>query len=236
MKVFRWAIPALLLATAAGVAVYRGRPAPPQPVYFSDDLKGPSSEHLVIPFEAFTLTPDGLLRSHAVTAHAFGNDRAVVRTRSGGYLAGDFVFEVDVTVPPDTEDLAYVGFGSGASNPAYNNEPAGAFMFRIHSMKGMDVVHAAASRPPSDRKAEAGPQVFVRLETIGRYAAGTTTTFRIEQADNRVTLSIPGQQGASYTFALPSFPGLFDREAGYLFFGNSAEGTVFGNVRVRPRG
>lgn len=224
------------LIALGSLAIFWWRPVAPAPVNFSDDLKGPTSEHLVIPFEAFALTPEGLLRAHAVTANAFGNDRTVVRTRSGAYLSREFVFEVDVTIPAGTEDLAYVGFGLGDANLAYNNEPAGAFLFRIHRMTGMDTVHASASRPSTTRPAEAGPQVFARLEAIGRYVPGATTTFRIEHASNRVTLSMPGQDGAGYTFDLSSFPGLFERDSGYLFFGNSSEGTVFSNVRVRPRG
>lgn len=236
MKWLRWGLAALAVIALGGLALFWGRPASPPPVDFSDDLKGPTSEHLVIPFEAFALTPDGLLRAHAVTANTFGNDRAVVKTRSGAYLSREFIFEVDVTIPAGTEDLAYVGFGRGNANPAYNNEPAGAFLFRIHRMTGIDTVHASASRPSSTGKAEAGPQVFARLETLGHYVPGLTTTFRIEHADNRVTLSIPAQDGASQTFDLSAFPDLFDRDAGYLFFGNSSEGTVFSNVRVRPRG
>lgn len=230
------ALAALLVVGVAGIAVYWPRPVPDPPIDFSDDLKGPTSENFVIPFDAFALTPAGLLRSRAVTGEGFGSDRPVIKTRSGAYLSREFVFEIDVTIPASTEDIAYVGFGLGANNPAYNNEPAGAFMFRIHNLPGVDTVHAVASRPPSTQPAESGPQVFARLQTLGRYIPGQTTTFRIEHGGNRLTLSIPDQQGASHTFALPSYPGLFEPGSSYLFFGNSAEGTVFSNVRVRSRG
>jgi hypothetical protein len=232
----RCATTGLALLALAGLAVSCARPGAAPPIDFTDSLTGPASPDLVIPFEAFTLTPEGLLRSHAVTASGFGNDRPVVRTRSGAYLSREFVFEIDVTIPNGAEDIAFVGFGLGEPNPAYNREPAGAFMFRIHNLTDVDTVHVAAALPPSSQPAETGPAVHGRLQAIGTYPSGVKTTFRIEHGDNRVTLSIPGQAGATHTFEVSAFPGLFGRDSGYLFFGNSAEGTIFSNVRVRPRG
>ncbi len=219
-----------------GVAVLWWRPAPPPAVDFSDDLRGPASEHLVIPFEAYALTPEGLLRSRAATGRTLGNDRVVARTVSGQYLSRDFVFEVDVTIPAETEDLVYIGFGRGDANAAYNNEPAGAFQFRIHSIAGLNRVDAAASLPSSDQPAGAGPKVHAALAAIGQYVPASITTFRIERAGSTVTLSMPATPGASHTFDMSVLPRLFGSDEGYLYFGNSTEGTVFSNVRVRPRG
>lgn len=232
----RWIGIACLLAAGA-FALYAMRPdAALPPIDFTDDLKGPASPHLTIPFEAYSLTPEGLRRSKAATGRTFGNDRVMVRTKSSEYLTRDFVLEVDLTIPRDTEDLAYVGFGLGDPNPAYNAEPAGAFQFRIHSLPGMNRVDASASLPSSNLPAGAGPKIHASLVPIGSYIAGTTTTFRIERAGNRVTLSMLGNETASHTFDMSLLPALFGEGEGYLFFGNSAEGTIFSNVRVRPRG
>ena len=236
MKVLRRAAAALVLLAIAAAAVYWLRPDPAPPVDFSEDLKGPSSGNFIIPFEVFALTPEGLLRAESVTGRAFGNHRLVAKTVSGEYLSRDFVFEIDVTIPPGTDDLAYVGFGAGDPNPGYNDEPAGAFIFRIHNLPGFDVVHAAAGLPAKATSDEAGPGVYAKIEPIGRYVAGVKTTFRIEHAGTKVMLSMPATPGASYTFDTAALPPLFGRGEGYLFFGNSAEGTVFSNVRVRPRG
>ena len=226
-----------VLVAVGVVAAYSMRPRPKAaPVDFVDDLKGPTSAHFSIPFAAYSLTPEGLLRSKAVTGQSFGNDRIMVKTLSGGYLSRDFVFEIDVTIPAPTEDLAYVGFGLGDPNPAYNNEPGGAFQFRIHNLSDLHRVDASASLPSTDTPAEAGPGVHAELKAIGSYVAGSTTTFRIERAGNRVTLSMPGNDAASHTFDASMLPTLFEDGEGFLFFGNSAEGTVFSNARVRPRG
>lgn len=237
MKALRIALPAAILIALAAIGLYAMRDRPAPPVDFNDPLTGPASPQLTIPFEWFALTPDGLLRARSVTAREFGNDRHAVKTISGGYLSRDFVFEVDVTIPPSTQDLAYVGFGLGDENPAFNNEPAGAFLFRIHSLPAVNRVDVAASMPPSTRRqSDVGPAVYMRIEEVGRYIAGTKTTFRIEKAGSTVVMSMPGTPGASRSLELSQFPGLFGEDEAYLFFGNSAEGTLFSNVRVRPRG
>lgn len=237
MKALRIALPAGILIGLAVIGLYAMRDRPAPAVDFSDPLTGPVSPHLAIPFDSFALTPEGLLRTRAATSRQFGNDRPSVKTLSSRYLSRDFVFEIDVMVPTDTQDLAYVGFGLGAPNPAFNDEPAGAFLFRIHSMPGQDRVDVAASlRPGQPRQTEAGPSVYARLEELGRYTAGTKTTFRIERAGSNVTLSMDGAAGGSRTFDTSQFPELFGEDEAYLFFGNSAEGTIFSNMRVRPRG
>jgi len=234
--VTRWIAGALVLVAAA-VAIYSVRPGPPPPaVYFTDDLKGPAAPYLAIPFDAYALTPDGLLRTKAVTGRAFGNDRPIAKTVSGHYGSREFVFDVDVTIPPGRQDLAYVGFGRGDANHAYFNEPAASFLFRIHNGVGGNAVHVAASRPAAQRQAETDPVVYAAFGEIGAYVPGSTTTFRIERAGNRVTMSMPATAGASHTFDMLQFPALFAADEGFLFVGNSTEGTVFSNLRVRPRG
>ena len=231
----RW-ISVVLALLAGGAAVYAWRPRPVPAIDFVDDLRGPASPHLVIPFDAYALTPGGLLRAKSVTGREFGNDRPMVKTVSGGYLSRDFIFEVDVTMPAATQDLAYVGFGGGDSNPAYFNEPASAFLFRIHNGIGGNAVNVTASRPATEHKTEAGSSVYAAFEPIGTYAAGSTTTFRIERAGDKVALSMPSVQGAAHTFDTSVLPRLFGGGDAFLFFGNSTEGTVFSNLRVRPRG
>lgn len=227
-----------VLGIVLAAAIYSARPAPAPAVDFSDTLRGPASPHLSIPFDAYALTPDGLLRTTSSSGRESGIDRPMVRTVSGAYLSRDFVFDVDVTIPADIEDLAFVGFGRGDANPGLSHEPAAAFIFRIHRLPHTDVVHAAAARPPGPRLDTTTPpsEVLLRLEAIGKYVPGMTTTFRIERAGNIVTLSMPGTSGAQSEFDLRDYPELFDERSGFLFFGNSAEGTIFSNVSVRPRG
>ncbi len=234
----RFGVTALVLVTLAGIGVYSMRSAPVPPIDFSDTLRGPASPNLSIPFGAYALTPEGLLRADSASGQLSGLDRPMVKTRSGAYLSRDIVFEVDETISPDAEDIAFVGFGLGDPNPGLSNEPGGAFLFRIHSLPNMNVVHAAAAPTPGGRHSEtvAPADVLLRLGAIGRYEPGRRTTFRIERAANIVTLSMPASSGSQFAFELPSYPNLIDGRTGFLFFGNSAEGTIFNNVRVRPRG
>jgi len=228
----RWVGAGLALVTVAALSLYWPRSVAPA-ADFSDALTGPASPNLAIPFQAYALTPEGLLRSESASDRTYGEDRPVVKTLSGGYLLRDFIFEVDVMIPSDTEDIAYVGFGRGEPNLGYSMEPSGAYLFRIHRLPGRYDVHAAAASLEGTNPARTP---HLHLETIGKYEPGRRTTFRIEHAGTRVTLSMPGIHGASYTFEMPSYPGLFDDRSGFLFFGNSAEGTVFSHVRVGPRG
>lgn len=234
----RIGVAALVLVAVAGIGVSSMRPAPVPAIDFSDTLRGPASPNLSIPFQAYALTPEGLLRAESASGRLSGLDRPMVKTRSGAYLARDFVFEVDVMIPPGAEDIAFVGFGLGDPNPGLANEPAGAFLFRIHSLPNMNVVHAAAAPPPGGRHSEtvSPADVLLRVDVIGRYETGSRTTFRIERAAGIVTLSMPGKSGSQFAFELPSYPALIDGGTGFLFFGNTAEGTIFSNVRVRPRG
>jgi hypothetical protein len=223
----RWGIAGLSFVAVAGIAMFWRQPASEPPVDFSDSLTGPTSPNFVIPFQSYSLTPEGLLRSDSASDRDYARDRPMVKTVSAGYLQREFIFEIDVRIPTDTQDIAFVGFGRGEPNPEVSMEPAASFVFRIHGLKGMNTVHAAAA---------ARRGAHLRLEAIGKYPIGERTTFRIEHARNRVTLSMPATPGASHVFELSSDPALFDEESGWLFFGNSAEGTTFSNARVRPRG
>lgn len=237
----RLGLAALGIALLAGIvlyAPYATRPAPVLPTDLSNSLRGPDSPNLSIPFEAYALTPEGLLRTQSSGgAGELGRDRPIVRTVSGAYLSRDFVFDVDVTIPAGTQDLAFVGFGRGDPNPGLDNEPGGAFLFRIHSLPDHKVIHAAAARASAGFATSVRPdEVLLRVEAIGNYIPGTTTTFRIERSGDLVTLSLPGTSAKPSVFDLRDYPNLFDERSGFLFFGNSAAGTVFSNVHVRPRG
>ena len=227
-----------VLGIVVAAAIYSARPAPAPAVDFSDALRGPASPHLSIPFGAYALTPDGLLRTTSSSTPENLIDRPMVKTVSGAYLSRDFIFDVDVTIPADTQDLAFVGFGQGDPNPGLSNEPGAALLFRIHRMPGIDVVHVAAARPPGggDGATVAPADVLLHIEAIGKYVPDTKTTFRIERAGTIVTLSMPATPGAQSAFDLRHYPKLFDERSSFLFFGNSAEGTIFSDVRVRPRG
>jgi hypothetical protein len=229
----RWVGGGLALAAVVGLAFYWPRSVAAAPD-FSDALTGPASPNLAIPFQAYALTPEGLLRSESATNRTHGKDRPMVKTLSGAYLRRDFIFEVDVMIPADTQDIAYVGFGRGEPNPDYSMEPSGAFLFRIHGLSGVGDVHAAAAAA-AGRGTNPTRLPHLRLEAIGKCEPGRRTTFRIEHAGTRVTLSMPGTPGASHTFEIASYPELFDDRSGFLFFGNSSEGTVFSQVRVGPR-
>ena len=234
----RLAVPILAIVFLSAVAFYSAPTSAAPAVDFSDPLRGPASPNLSIPFEAYALTPEGLRRTTSSSTPESLIDRPMVRTRSDRYLSRDFVFDVDVTIPEGMRDIAFIGFGHGEPNPGLDNEPGAAFLFRIHNMPDMHVVHAAAARPPGGRPRPtvAPADVLLHIEAIGNYVPDVTTTFRIERAANIVTLSMPGTPGAQSEFDLRDYPKLFDERSSFLFFGNSAEGTVFSNVRVRPRG
>jgi hypothetical protein len=222
----------LLFALASAIAAAGCGAASPAPVDFVDELTGPLAPSLTIPFDAYRLTPEGLLRSYSASGPHNGVDRPMVRTVSGAYDSRDFVFEVTLWMPPGIDDIAWVGFGSGEPDRDRFNEPSSAFTFRIHGGVGGDVVHAAVWALPVDR-AKSGEFAF--LKDIARYRRGDDLTVRFERAGDKITLSVPGQTGASHTLSLRDYkPNI--GEKGYLFFGNSAEGTVFKRVVVRAPG
>lgn len=206
----------------------------PPPVDFVDPLTGPVSLNLTIPFDKYALTAAGLVRTNAESGTRNGIERPVIRTMSGQYLTRNFVFEVDVTIPADHGDIAYVGFGAGQSNPRHDNEPSNAFLLRIHNLPAMPYygVDAAVADPAGGVGLNGA---FRRLDRIGTLTPGQTTRVQITLADGKVTLAMPAVPGVRATYALADFPDLFARSEAYLFLGNSSEGTRFSNASLRTR-
>jgi hypothetical protein len=199
---------------------------------FADPLTGPVSPALVIPFDKYALTPNGLIRTNSESGTENGIERPVVRTTSGGYLSRDFVFEVDVTIPESHGDIAYVGFGAGETNGSLDNEPSRAFLFRIHNLPrmpfyGIDLTVADPNGGVGFRGA------YREFQRIGEYTPGKTMRFRIAYQDGKVTLSVPALPGAHATFEFAKFRDLFDEASAYLFLANSSEGTTFQNASLR---
>ena len=205
-----------------------------EPIDFADPLTGPVSANLIIPFEKYRMTPAGLLRAQAGSGTENGIDRPVVKTVSGDYLSRDFIFEVDVTIPKDHGDIAYVGFGSGVNNRRYENEPGDALLFRIHNLPrlpyfGIDAaVTDLAVVGPKEH-----PGHFRSLERVAEYTPGAPMRFRIAHHNGDVTMSIPAVAGANVTFKRAQFSDLFDDDNTHLFIANSSEGTTFRNASLR---
>lgn len=201
---------------------------PPAAADFDDDLTGPSSPALTIPFSAYGFTPEGLLRTTSVSRSQNGVDRPIVRTAARGYLDRDFAFELSVTVPSAAEDIVFVGVGRGVANEQFSNEPDAAIYFRIHSGLGANEVHAVVTAAPSE-VATSGRFAF--QEVLGRYTPGQNITVRLERAGDKLTMSVPGQTGASRTLSLSQHRSRIGDD-GFLFFSNSAESTIFTRVAV----
>ena len=220
------AIASLLAVSACS----RGAP----PVDFSDPLTGPVSAALSIPFEKYALTAGGLLRTTSESGTENGIERPVVRTISGRYLSRDFVFEVDVTIPADHGDIAFVGFGAGRNNQVQDNEPSHSFLFRIHNLPKMPFygIDLAIGDPQGGTGYRGAFREFRR---IGEYTPGRPMRFRISHQGGNVTLSVPALADAHATFALAKYPGLFDNANAFLFVSNSSQGTTFQNASVRER-
>ncbi len=218
----------LVAAGTATVYVLRDRPAPA--VDFTDSLTGPDNPQFDIPFDKFTLTPEGLLRAHSTSGRSNGVDRPVVRTRSDQYLSRDFVFEADIAIPENVEDIAFVGFGDGVSSQPYN-EPSGVFGFRIHHMPDNREVRLAAITVPATE----GRAVYLFQETIGAVPVGGVLTVRLERSGDRITGSLPGQAGSERSVRISDYPSVLKSGRGFLYLSNTAEGTIFSNVKVRPR-
>jgi hypothetical protein len=210
------------------IACTRGQSA----VDFNDPLTGPVSPAWTIPFEKYALTADGLLRTHSESGTENGIERPVVRTVSGDYLSRDFVFEVDVTIPKEHGDIAYVGFGSGDSNTVVDNEPTHAFLFRIHNLPRMPFygIDLAVGDPQGGVGYRGAFRHFARA---GEYAAGQVMRFRIAHQAGKVTLSVPALPDVRAEFETAKFPDLFKTTDAYLFLSNSSEGTTFRNASLR---
>lgn len=223
----------LKLATAVVVASFLSTTtaADPAAIDFVDDLTGPESPAFRIPFDKYALTPTGLLRTSAGSGTQNGIDRPVVRTVSGKYLSRDFRFEVEVTIPASHGDIAYVGFGAGRNNPALDNEPSSAFLFRIHNLPdvafhGIDIAVAVPSGGKGFQNA------FLSFERVGAYTPGRPMRFRIEHRGGVVTMTLP-DLNVSRAFTFAQFADLFDSSNAYPFLSNSSEGTTFQNASVR---
>lgn len=185
---------------------------------------------LVIPFEKFGLTPEGLLRTHSSSGSLNGIDRPVVRTRSGLYLSRDFRFEVTVTIPANHDDIAYVGFGEGRPNQVINNEPTNCFLFRIHNLPDIRRIDAVVGVPGTGKVFHGA---FEEFHHIADYPPGTAVRFRIERRGGTVSLSLPQVPGASISFFLRKYPALIAASRAHLFVSNTSEGTVFSDFVVR---
>lgn len=204
----------------------------PEPVDFNDPLTGPVAPALSIPFDKYGLTPAGLLRQHSESGTENGIERPIVKTVSGGYLSRDFVFEVDVTIPADHGDIAFVGFGAARSDLEGDNEPTEAFQFRIHNLPSMPFydIDLTIADPDGGSGFRNRYRVF---ERVAEYTPGKAMRFQIAHQAGTVTMAIPSLPGIAKTFVREQFDGLFDPSTAYLFFANSSEGTTFNNASLR---
>lgn len=210
--------------------IYSRYPVGAPAIDFADDLTGPTSAQLDIPFGHYMFTPEGLLRVRSVTGHSNGSERPLVRSRSALYLHRDFIFEAEVIIPADTQDMVFVGVGDGApASP--NNEPSGGFGFRIHRLPDNHDIRWSAT------ELQAG-STFGRYafdDTIGTVPPDGVVRVRIERSGDRVTGSVLGQPESERTVMASAYPELLRSGHGFLFFANSATGTIFKHVSVRPR-
>lgn len=197
----------------------------PLSLFFSDYLAGPSSPNLAIPTAKYDYSAQGLVRTQSNN----DTDRPMVKTVLGSYLSTDFVYEVDVLRTTTSDmDISFVGFGQGTPNGAFFNEPANAFVFRIHNSPGFYRIDAAV-----EAASGAGAPLPALSEGIANFGNGVGTRFRITRIGDTVTLSVPSQN-ASRSFSISQYAaqlGLNGSNA-YLFFGNTLTGTVFSNVTV----
>jgi hypothetical protein len=203
-----------------------------QPIDFVDPLTGPVSPAFTIPFDKYALSANGLLRTDSDSGIENGIERPIIRTASGAYRSRDFVFEVDVTIPADHGDIAFVGFGAAESSALLDNEPTHAFVFRIHNLPrmpfyGIDLAAADPNGGVGYRGA------YRKFERLGEYTPGRAMRFQITQQAGKVTLAIPAQPKARVEFDMAQFGDLFDPAAAHLFLGNSSEGTTFTNASLR---
>jgi hypothetical protein len=218
------------IAVAGSAALYSLQPGEAAAVDFVDRLTGPTSEHLDIPFDKYTLTPEGLLRQHSASGRVNGTDRPVVRTRSDQYHSRDFVFEVDITFAKGSDDLAFVGIGDATTTAPFN-EPGGAFGFRIHHLPETREVRLAAITLPATGESVTYPYE----QLIGTVPPNGALTVRLERSGDQIIGSLPGQDGGEHTIRISEYPAIHRSGRGFLYLANTAEGTVFRNVKVRAR-
>lgn len=218
---------ALLLLAAGFSAGLSAGPtqAAEDPLNFTDDLSGPTSPYLTIPTGKFDYANDGLTRIQSDSGTSNGVDRPVVRTISGAFLGRNFVYEIEVLSPPETEDIIFVGFGQGMTNPSFFNEPTNSALFRIHNLGGFYRIDAAIASGLSS-----WPFTPI-IVSVGSFVPGGTV-FRITRVDDVLTMEIDGQPGATRTFSVASDLWFLDDTNAHLFFANSAEGTTFRDMVV----
>jgi hypothetical protein len=218
------------IAVAVSAVWFVLRPVAAPAVDFVDTLTGPTSAQFDIPFGKYMLTPEGLLRARSDSGRLNGVDRPVVRTRSDRYLSRDFVFEVDITIPPDAQDIVFVGVGHAESTAPFN-EPGGTVGFRIHQLPTTREIQLAIISLPAKGTAPTYPF----SETIGTVPEGERFTVRLMRSGDQITGSLPGHDGSERTIKTELFPMVRDKVRGFLYLSNTAEGTTFSNVSVRPR-
>lgn len=219
---------ALVVGSFLGSSCTRG----PGAIDFADSLTGPVSPALSIPFSSYALTPTGLLRTHASSGTENGIDRPVIKTVSGEYLSREFIFDVDVTIPADHGDIAYVGFGKGENNRLYENEPTYAYLFRIHNLPRMPFygIDIAVGDP---KRGKGSQGHFREFERVAEYTRGEPMRFQIAHQGGQVTLAVPSIPDARVTFQTAQFGDLFDSQNAFLFLANSSQGTTFRNASLR---
>lgn len=218
------------IVVLGAAAVYSLQPDAAPAVDFADGLTGPASEFFDIPFDRYTLTPEGLLRHYSESGRSNGNDRPVVRTRSDQYLARDFVFEVDITFAAGGEDIAFVGLGDATLTAPFN-EPGGAFGFRIHYLPTNREVRLAAMTLP-----QPGMPVTYPIELpLGIVPESRAITLRLERSGDQVIGSLPRQEGSEGTIRISDHRQVLRSGRGFLYLANTAEGTVFSKIKVRAR-
>jgi len=168
---------------------------------------------------------NGLERLHGSThytnpssASGTQTDRPMNFTVSD-YLGDDFVAELRVTVPEPLPsgyfELIFFGFGEGYPGVWYN-EPRDGTIFRIHRSSGYNQIDAYMWN---------GVSPTAEWANLGNYDGDMT--FKIEKTGNTVTLSVP-ELGTSHAFDISGL----SLAAGKIFFGNTAEGTVFNSLTV----
>lgn len=224
MQVSKWktSVSALLVGVAvlAGAGPARAADA----LNFTDPLTGPTSPYLTIDFSKYGYTTAGLLRIQSDSGTGNGTDRPMVKTVSAGFLGRNFDYQVEVLSSPGNQDIIYVGFGEGVPNVNFFNEPTNSALFRIHQNIAGNRVDVAV-----DSGFSSWP--FAVLETVGTYAA-SGTVFRISRHDDVLAMEIVGQPLSLRTLSVSSDLGFLNLTNGYLFFGNTAEGTTFRDVSV----
>lgn len=193
-----------------------------QALFFVDGLTGPASPELSVPSDKYSYTPAGLQRVVNIGGET---DRPMVSTLSSAYLAATH-FTAELTVDLPGKDLMYLGFGQGAPDAAYYNEPGNAFLLRIHNWDGYWGVQASARG--------ANGNTFLDNHEIGNYSGGAQT-FRIARNCDDVTLSIVGTNPVqSWTYKVSQFSGTMGltNTNTHLFFGNTFTGSVLSNFSV----